>query len=291
MSLQKIDPVVVGYDGSAGSSAALRWGTAEAVRQVAPLRIVQVFEPGPVGYPTADSTPIADLRRGQQTALDSLAESIRLQHPKLTVDSALVDGSVASALIDESLHARVSVLGSRGLGRWTDILLGSVATQVSMHAAGPVVVVPVSAGPQIQDKPTIIVGVDGSKASAKAIDFAFAQAEARGARVRAVNVTPYPVPTFSGGLGALAFNPIDTANEDRLLVAESLAGAETDYPDIELEVRLTSGHPAEALVLAAKDAELLVVGSRGREGFASLLLGSVSLSVLHHAPCPVAIVR
>lgn len=290
MSLKTIDPVVACYDGSPGSSAALRWATAEAVRQLSPLRIVKVFEPGPMGYPTADSEPIADLRRVQEAALSLVAEDIRVQHPELTVDAVLIDGSTASALIDESFHARLSVLGSRGLGGWTDILLGSVATQVSTHAAGPVVVIPAPA-PKKQDKPMIVVGVDGSKTSAKAIDFAFDQAEARNARVVAVNVTPHPAPTFSGGLGLLVFDPADIANEDRLLMAESLAGAETDYPDVELEVRLMSGHPAQTLVTASESAELLVVGSRGRDGFASLLLASVSLSVLLHARCPVAIVR
>ncbi|WP_328325707.1 universal stress protein [Kribbella sp. NBC_00382] len=291
MSLKKLDPIVVGYDGSGGSRAALRWATAQAVGQLSPLRIVEVSEPIPIGYPSADSVSATEVRHLQERGLDALTDSIRLQHPELSVVSVLVDGSAASSLIDESIHARLSVLGTRGHGGWTDVLLGSVANQVSMHSAGTVVVVPAASRPRLQDRPTIVVGVDGSKTSAKAIDFAFAQAEARRARVVVVNVTPHPAPTFTGGLGLLVFDPVDIANEDRLLVSESLAGTETDYPDVEFDVRLMSGHPAQALVLAAEDAELLVVGSRGRDGFASLLLGSVSLSVLHHAKCPVAIVR
>jgi nucleotide-binding universal stress UspA family protein len=291
MSLKQLDPIVVGYDGSGGSRAALRWATAEAIRQLSPLRVVEVSEPMPIGYPGADSVSVTEVRRMQERGLDALTDSIRLQHPRLTVDGVLIEDSAASALIDESVHARLTVLGSRGLGGWTDVLLGSVAMQVSMHAADTVVVVPAASSPRIQDKPTIVVGIDGSKTSAKAIDFAFAQAEARRGRVVAVNVTPHSAPTFSGGLGLLVFDPVDIANEARLLVSESLAGAETDYPDIEFDIVLMTGHPAQALVLAAESAELLVVGSRGRDGFASLLLGSVSLSVLHHAQCPVAIVR
>jgi nucleotide-binding universal stress UspA family protein len=291
MSLKKLDPVVVGYDGSPGSRAALRWAAAEAVRQLSPLRVVEVSEPGPIGYPSADQVPLAGLRELQEKTLAALTESIRLQHSQLTVDSVLVDGFAAAALIDESAHARLTVLGTRGHGGWTDVLLGSVANQVSTHSAGTVVVVPAASRPRLQGEPTIVVGVDGSKTSAKAIDFAFAQAEARRARVMAVIVTPHPAPTFTGGLGMVIFDPADAANEDRILVSESLAGAETDYPDVECEIRLMTGHPAQALVLAAENADLLVVGSRGRAGFASLLLGSVSLSVLHHAKCPVAIVR
>ncbi|WP_405059971.1 universal stress protein [Kribbella sp. NBC_01505] len=291
MALTTPDPVVIGYDGSPGSRAALRWATAEAVRHLAPLRIVEVSEPIPLGYRTAETVSVAELRRLQERTLDTLTEGIRLQHPKLTVDSVLIEDSAASALIDESVRARVTVLGSRGLGGWTDVLLGSVAMQVSIHSAGTVVVVPAVTSPWIQAQPTIVVGVDGSKTSAKAIDFAFAQAESRQARVAVVNVTPHPAPTFAGGLGLLVFDPVDIANEERLLVSESLAGAETDYPDVEFDLVLMTGHPAQALVVAADNAELLIVGSRGRDGFASLLLGSVSLSVLHHARCPVAVVR
>jgi nucleotide-binding universal stress UspA family protein len=291
MSLKKLDSVVVGYDGSPGSRAALRWAVAEAVHQLSPLRVVEVSEPGPIGYPSADQVPLAGLRQTQEKRLDALSESIHLQHPLLTVDGVLVDGFAAAVLIDESVHARLTVLGMRGLGGWTDVLLGSVANQVSMHSAGTVIVVPAASRPQVQDRPTIVLGVDGSKASAKAIDFAFAQAETRHARVMVVNVTPHPAPTFTGGIGLVVFDPADAANEAMILVSESLAGAETDYPDVEYDVRLTTGHPAQALVLAADHAELLVVGSRGRGGFASLLLGSVSQSILHHARCPIAIVR
>ncbi|TDD61483.1 universal stress protein [Kribbella antibiotica] len=291
MALTTPNPVVIGYDGSPGSRVALRWATAEAVRYLAPLRIVEVSEPIPADYLTAGTVPVADLRRLQERALDTLTEGVQLQHPELTVDSVLIEDSAASALVDESANARLTVLGSRGLGGWTDVLLGSVALQVSIHSANTVVVVPAVTSPWIQDKPTIVVGVDGSKSSAKAIDFAFAQAESRRARVAVVNVTPHPSPTFSGGLGLLIFDPADSANEERLLVAESLAGAQTDYPDVEFELLLLTGHPAQALVAAADNAELLVVGSRGRNGFASLLLGSVGLTILHHARCPVAIVR
>ncbi len=291
MSLTRPDPVVIGYDGSTGSRVALRWATAEAVRYLAPLRIVQVSEPVPIGYRSTGKAPIAELRLLQERALDTLAEGVRMHYPELAVDSILIEDSPASALIDESAHARVTVLGSRGLGGWTDVLLGSVALQVSMHSANPVVVVPAVTSPWTQDKPTIVVGVDGSKSSAKAIDFAFAQAEVRRARVAVVSVTPHPVPTFEGGLGLLIFDPADLANEERLLISESLAGAETDYPDVDFDLVPMTGHPAEALVTAADKAELLVVGSRGRNGFTSLLLGSVGLSVLHHARCPVAIVR
>jgi nucleotide-binding universal stress UspA family protein len=291
MALKTPDPIVVGYDASAGSRAALRWATAEAVRQLSPLRVVEVSEPVPIGYPSADSVSATELHHMQERALDALTDGIHRLHPGLAVDSVLVDGSAASTLIDESAHARLSVVGTRGHGGWTDVLLGSVANQVSMHSAGTVIVVPAAHRTRVQDIPTIVVGVDGSKTSAKAIDFAFAQAEARRARVLVVNVTPHPAPTFTGGIGLVIFDPADAANEARILVSESLAGAETDYPDVKFDLRLMTGHPAQALVLAAEDAELLVVGSRGRDGFSSLLLGSVSLSVLHHAQCPVAIVR
>ncbi|HEU4947207.1 MAG TPA: universal stress protein, partial [Kribbella sp.] len=207
------------------------------------------------------------------------------------VDSVLLEGTAAASLIEEAEQARMVVLGSRGLGGWTGLLVGSVATQVSTHAQCPIVVIPPDVRPRVHGKPTVVVGVDGSKTSIKAVEFAFDQAEAHGAKVLAVHAWTSPVSTYEDGQGALLFDKDEVEAAARLVVAESLAGAMIDHPDVEHEVKLVSGQAARALLLAAESADLLVVGSRGRGGFTGLLLGSVSQSVLHHAHCPVAIVR
>jgi nucleotide-binding universal stress UspA family protein len=162
---------------------------------------------------------------------------------------------------------------------------------VTTHAPCPVVVIPQDLRAHAHEGPTVVVGVDGSKASAKAIDFAFDQAEALHARVVALHAWTSPFLTYADGASMLQFDEDKVKEEGRLLVAESVAGAAADHPDVRWTTELVSGSAAQALVRRANSADLVVVGSRGRGGFTGLLIGSVGQSVLHHAQAPVAIVR
>jgi nucleotide-binding universal stress UspA family protein len=285
-------PIVVGYDGSPASLTALHWATAEAVRLHARLRVVEVFELVIALRPTPGTVvPLAAVRTARERGLAALADGLRAQQPDLEVETVLIEGTPAETLIEETAQARMVILGSRGLGGWSGLLVGSVAVQVSAHAQCPVLKVPPDTRPRALEQPTVVVGVDGSKLSAKAIDFAFDQAEALGARVIAVYAWTSPFLTYDDGQTMLQFNEAEVQESGRVLVAESVAGAMADHPDVECETRLISGSAARALLVTAESASLMVVGSRGRGGFTGLLLGSVSQSVLHHAPCPVAIVR
>ena len=285
-------PIVVGYDGSPGSQSALRWAVGEAVRELAPLRILEAFELIVTVRPTPGHVvPLDALRTARQKGLDAVADTVRLQHPELQVETSLVGGAAVPALLDEAGRARLVVLGSRGLGGWSGLLVGSVAVQVTTHAPCPVIVIPHDLRPHAHEGPTVAVGVDGSKASAKAIDFAFDQAEALHARVVALHAWSSPFLTYSDGASMLQFDEDKIQEEGRLLVAESVAGAAADHPDVHWQTELVSGSAAQALVRRADSADLVVVGSRGRGGFTGLLLGSVGQSVLHHAQAPVAIVR
>jgi nucleotide-binding universal stress UspA family protein len=285
-------PIVIGYDGSPGSQDALRWAAAEATRQLAPLRIVEAFELVIVARPSPGHVvPLEALRTARQKGLEAVAETIRLQHPGLTVETSLVGGGAVAAVLEEAERARLVVLGSRGLGGWSGLMVGSVASQVSTHALCPVVVIPHDPRPHAHEGPTVVVGVDGSKASAKAIDFAFDQADAMHAQVVAVHAWTSPFLTYDEGASMLQFDEQKIQDEARLLVAESVAGAAADHPDVRWTTELVSGSPAQALARRSASADLIVVGSRGRGGFTGLLLGSVGQSVLHHAQCPIAIVR
>ncbi|MGY4769660.1 universal stress protein [Kribbella sp. CWNU-51] len=285
-------PILVGYDGSPGSQSALRWAVTEAVRQLAPLRILDAFELIITVRPSPGQVvPLDALRTARQTELDSVAESVRLQHPELQVEASLVGGAAVPALLDGAEHARLVVLGSRGHGGWSGLLVGSVAVQVTTHAPCPVIVIPHDLRAHAHETPTVVVGVDGSKASAKAIDFAFDQAEAFGAQVVALHAWTTSLLNYADGASMLAFDEQKIEDEARLLVAESVAGAAADHPDVHWTTELLSGSAAQALVRRAESADLVVVGSRGRGGFTGLLIGSVGQSVLHHAQSPVAIVR
>ena len=145
---------------------------------------------------------------------------------------------------------------------------------------------------------TIVVGVDGSEPSHEALRFAVVEARLREARVAAVHVWAFIPPTPIGDPGMM---PMPAGDYPGQLGAEraaaeaeledALAAAFPDGVPGEVEARLAEGDPAEALVAAAEGADLLVVGSRGRTGIASALLGSVSRHVVSHAPCPVVVVK
>ncbi|RZU11293.1 nucleotide-binding universal stress UspA family protein [Kribbella rubisoli] len=285
-------PIVIGYDGSPGSIAALKWAAAAADRAMAPLQIVEAFEIVILTRPSPGKVvPLEAVRASRQKGLDEVAAGVREQHPGLRVETSLVGGSAAKTLVDAARDARLVVLGSRGLGGWSGLLVGSVAVQVTAHADCPVVVIPHDEQPHGDAGPTVIVGVDGSKASAKAIDFAFDQAESLHAQVVAIHAWTSPFLTYADGASMLQFDEEQIREESRLLVAESVAGAAADHPDVKWTTELALGSAAEALVRRSASAELVVVGSRGRGGFSGLVLGSVSQSVLHHVHSPIAVVH
>jgi len=285
-------PIVVGYDGSPSSLGAVRWAAAEAVREHAPLRIAESFELVLVTRPTPGHVvPLDALREIRQKGLDAIAETVRLEHHGLTVETHLGGGPAAAEILENAEQARLIVLGSRGLGGWGGLLVGSVAVQVATHAQCPVVVLPHELRPRAHGDRTVVVGVDGSKSSAKAIDFAFDQADTLNAHVIALHTWTTPFLTYADGASMLQFDDHKIEDEAQVLVVEAVAGAAADHPDVTWKTQLANGSAAQALARASETADLVVVGSRGRGGFTGLLLGSVSQSVLHHARCPIAVVR
>ncbi len=139
---------------------------------------------------------------------------------------------------------------------------------------------------------TIVVGVDGSEGSRAALALAAREASLRKARLRVVVVWEVPATAYGGGFALVdsnAFDPLRTQSEK--LADESLATVRTSHPSVDCEAVVLEGQPAEALLGAAADAALIVVGSRGLGGFKRLVLGSVSDQVVHHAGCPVLVVH
>ncbi|WP_315093851.1 universal stress protein [uncultured Cellulomonas sp.] len=268
-------PVVVGYDGSPEAQEALRWAAQEAGRTHRPLRLVHV-----------------GLGQGGAQSLSDGVERARTVAPGVEVTSALdLGASIAGALVDQSTGAHLLVVGARGLGGFAGLLLGSVSTAVAAHSRCPVVVVRHRPGPSVvPEARPVVVGVDGSMTSLRAVDLAFDQAAQRRAPLRAVHAWQLPV--------RLGSAPVWTGSEieqqlatEKALLAESLAGHMEQYADVEVLPSVGLGGPAEVVLAASDDAQLLVVGSRGRGGFRGLLLGSVSQAVVHHATCPVVVVH
>jgi len=207
--------------------------------------------------------------------------------PGIAVETDLrMDGPIPT-LIAESAHARLVVLGSRGLGGFNGLLVGSTSSALAAHGHSPVVVVH---GPAFEEGP-VVVGVDGSPTSEAAIAFAFEAASTRGASLTAVLAwSDFIVDSmYHTAPAALDWAAIEQDYER--LLAERLAGWQEKFPDVAVERVVIRERAVHALLRLAETARLVVVGSRGRGGFAGMLLGSTSQALVHHSPCPVAVVR
>ncbi|GEL19600.1 universal stress protein [Pseudonocardia asaccharolytica] len=292
MNVEAGGPVVAAVDGSEPALEAVRWAALEAGRRNATLRLVTVFnwpETRHVGELRLGSDYVETLRESARSALAFAASEARAMAAGIEIEQEVRTGFPVPVLTDESRHAQLVVLGRRGLGGFTGLLVGSVATGVAACAVSPVVVVrgPVPTGPAAPGGP-VVVGVDGSPTSEAALAFSFDAASWRGAPLLAVHtwldvmLEPTMVPL-------LDWDAIEA--DERALLAERMAGWQAKYPDVEVHRLVTRDRPARALVQQSDRAQLLVVGSRGRGGLAGMLLGSVSQTLLRHAHCPVAIVR
>jgi nucleotide-binding universal stress UspA family protein len=139
---------------------------------------------------------------------------------------------------------------------------------------------------------TIVVGFDGSEPARRAREFAAAEAQLRGARLRIVSALQIAPAVYSGGFAP----PLDQEALDSFrqhaeaLVQEAIETVNRLHPRLEVDWRTPEGQAAACLLEEARHATLVVVGNRGRSGFSSLLLGSVSQQVVHHSSCPVIVV-
>jgi nucleotide-binding universal stress UspA family protein len=175
-------PIVVGVDGSPSALHAVRRAAGEAARHGAPLRLVHVCYLMPVRHPRQVAPPPeyhdAFLEQGRHWLAEA-ADAARRAAPDVAVGTDLVDGIAADVLVRESAPARLVVLGTRGLGGFRGLLVGSVSVAVAAHGHCPVVVVHDPPGGTPREDGPVVVGVDGSPLSDAAIEFAFSAAAAR----------------------------------------------------------------------------------------------------------------
>lgn len=256
--------VVVGIDGRPDCENAIRWGAAEAAARGVGLDLVHAFVWAEFRVPLGPS----DLAPGLRAQADQIvAEAVTLARklePGVLVAGSRVDGFPSAVLLAESRTADLIVLGSRVTGRLLGLVVSSAGIDLSAHAHCPVVVV--RPGDDALVGSRVVIGYDGSRPADAAVEFGLAYARRHELPARIVTVLN------------------DTDDDDHDL----LAGIRPHVH--EAEVIEVAGHPSELLLEWSADAQLLVVGSRGRGGFAGLLLGSVSQTMLHQAPCPVAVI-
>jgi nucleotide-binding universal stress UspA family protein len=282
-------PVVVGVDGSTSSLAAVDLAVREATLHRRPLCLLHAFiwpflhaplSPSPYGPPEGGL-------RNQAEAMLAYAHARAFSSaPDLVLHGELVTGEASAVLINASETAELVVIGDRGLGGFTGLLLGSVAVQLAAHASCPVLV----ARGEMTPAAPVLLGVDGSAANESAIGFAFAEAALRRVPLVALHAWSYPPFAGPGELGPMAYDRAGLEATEARVLAEALAGWQDKYPDVAVHRQLAHAGARQALIEATHHAQLVVVGTRGHGGFAGLLLGSVSQAVLHHAACPVAVV-
>ncbi|MFR9802428.1 universal stress protein [Pseudonocardia sp. RS010] len=289
MTEQLAGAVVVGVDGSDSALDATRWAAAEAARRGAPLRLVAavawtIFRP--IGLPALGQEyqrQVVERAAGEH--LEAAAAVAREIAPGLEIEQKVAGGEPPVVLRGESERAALVVLGTRGRGGFAGLLLGSVAIGVAAHAGCPVVVV--RGAPPAVEGP-VLVGLDRHGDDETALGFAFEEAARRGAPLVAVHalsgavLDPFLVPLLDWA--------VVRADEEKAL-RERLAGWTTKYPGVEVTTVVVVDGAARELVARSAGAALVVVGSRGRGPVGGPLLGSVSQAVLHHAACPVAVVR
>ena len=293
MTRTRSSTVVVGVDSSDPSRAAIEFAADYAARRGLGLRLVHAYEPSIYGvHPTYGMTSemSESIRDQAERVLDDAVEVLRLVHPSLSATSRLEAGSPAAALIDESAAADLLVVGSRGTGGFTDLLVGSTTLHVASHAHCPVVAVPATPDSGAA-RHGVVVGVDGSPLSELAIGWAFQIADEWREPLVALHTWTDPTTTGPGVMLPLVYDPTLVDREEEIVLAEALAGWQDKFPDVTVTPTVRRGHPVKALVKESTTARLVVVGSHGRGPVRSLVLGSVGHGVLHHATCPVAVVR
>jgi nucleotide-binding universal stress UspA family protein len=233
------------------------------------------------------------LLRGEELVQEAVRHARRTS-PGLTVGGTVQTGSAAQVLVESSRSALLVVVGSRGLGGFTGLMVGSTAVELAAHAACPVVVARLGPTDELPRSGPVVVGIgidDGRPADQGAVRFAFAAAADRDAALTAVHTVTDVSATDLWGLLRSDAETESLLREARARVEKLLDATRTEFPAVRVEVIVRPARPAAVLVELSGSAQLVVVGSRGRGGFAGLLLGSVSQALLHHASAPVAIVR
>lgn len=270
--------IVAGYDGSPGAAQALRWAAREAWARGTTLTVCLAWTPDHMELPTESTLCDLARRHGQEILTRGLpyAESV-LGPGRVRAD--LASGPAARVLCERSRAAAMVVVGSRGHGELPGLRLGSVSWQVAGHASGPVVVVRGAWRPANRPPGPVVLGADGSPAGQDAITFAFEEAALRDVPL----VTVCALTDASGVLGGSHQLEEDF---DHLVAIEA-----KEHPEVSVARQVLPGTPRAALLAAAAGAQLLVVGARGRGGFAEMSLGSIAQAVLHYAPGPVAVVH
>lgn len=279
------EPVVVGTDGSITADQAVVWAADEASLRRRPLRIVHAVAPWVGSAPVMPPAGlIVALEETGQTVLNETARLARGRRPELVITTTLAMMSAEQTLREHAETAYEIVVGHRGAGGFARMLLGSTGLHVAGRVPGPLVIV---RGETDQVQGEVVVGIDPDAECGPTLDYAFEAAALRRAGLRVVHGWRPPALAGTG----YAFDVVDAENAIRAEIERVMGTRPERFPHVEVSTDIVHDHPVHALATASSRADLVVVGARDRRGLGALRLGSVSHGAVHHADCPVAIIR
>lgn len=295
---ESTETVLVGYDESPGSEAAVSWAALEANRQDLPLVVLVATDlySQMTDLASLSGVSVGNLEEEAQRVAVRGVEIARSAAPSGLFRTKVSQMGGVAALCEAAQEASLVVVGSSGHGRVMNALSGSVAFAVVTHADVSVVAVRgeqiVHAGPGHP----VVVGVDGSSGSDSAVDKAAQIASETGAELIVVSAWQTPRGDHWRHVDVAEDARHNTDMDDARRSAHTLVGraharAKEQAPGLRVREVVQEGRPDQVITHAVDDAALVVVGARGRGDFVSLLLGSVSRGVVHRAHCPVAIIR
>jgi nucleotide-binding universal stress UspA family protein len=284
-------PIVVGTDGSKEAQRAVEWAAREAVLRGAPLRIVSAAEllPRMIGsHGESQYETVSDLLRdNRDRALTAAAELAGQAASGLLIDTDQLAGDPADAVTESGNGALMLVVGSRGRGAFTAMLLGSVSRYAAIHASSPVVVVREETTATHKQ---VGVGISDPETCPAALEFAFEEAMLRKASVMAIHAWHTPETDISRAgpePGAPAADVLEAAASRQL--EKLLDEWRKKYPDVSVSQDVVHGHPGRALVGLSARADLTVIGRRSTHAGVHGP-GTVLHAVLNHAHGPIATV-
>jgi len=284
--------ILVGVDGSSASDAAVSWAAHDAVMRGLPLTLMHVQDPMSRTWSPAERLKEVSgwqkaEGRGILANASKIAHDITKDASQITINGEMQFAAPGPTLVDRSEDAELIVVGTDGRGALTRGLLGSISSGLVRHARCPVVVIRDGEpqAPQLTDAP-VLVGVDGSPASELATEIAFDEASRRHVSLIALHAWSNRELVELPGIDW----PKVKAEEERLM-SEALAGWQERYPDVTVSKLLVCEQPARALVETSQSAQLVVVGSHGRNALTRAFLGSVSNAVVQSVRVPVIVAR
>jgi nucleotide-binding universal stress UspA family protein len=281
--------IVAGTDGSPGADPAIRWAAEEAQRRGATLILLHAFDAKWVTDRNLAEPQVLDLARSRAEEIAANAELVARQvAPTATIRREVVRGAPVSEILRAAETAVLIVVGNRGHGGFTSLLLGSVGQGLATHARCPVVVV---SGRHVTPDGPVVVGVDGSASGTHPVELAFDQAAARGCPLVALHAFRRPAPPWAPDIAPSILKLEENIAAERGTLRELLDPWRDKYPEVEVHEVISRQEAAHALLDASRTARLVVVGSSVPGSLTGTVLGSVGLHLLHQADCPVMIAR